>query len=799
MAEKIKRLCKYFMFLALILVVGLGSPTEVKADDNAIGMGDIKLSKLTFDKKGAVTKVETKDEVTGSVDESELYIAWQSIASNSSGAGIKLYDKYWTITVKNNDTGKTKKVAFYPDDEDQDGDGKAEYKGKEYSNRYYSYTKVDDDSRTDKDGNYIIKIKYYKTYYIPIADFLDIIKKETKWDLLEGDYTVKANATMGFRYKDKNGKVDTKLSKLYNETDYTTPNSFYQACSNYGMGEVEDLKKRHKGFFDKYIPFDFLKVTVKTVGGGFKSTKGQGWYSAGSTVDVFATPKDEGYNYKKATSSNAQDGDIAKKNKYTIANLTKNTTITFTSEPWEHTVTYNLAGGSTNADEEIEKGFTKKYGTDKTLTSTIPFKAGYTFNGWKHSKNKEIYAVGAKYDYDKNGVKVKLTAQWEESLVTLRFHGIEGDEEVTGSIGDITTQYTKSFTMPKNAFSRSNKNYEFDNWKINIGDGIIVKPGDKISAAELQKKLTVSGTPELNNTTGYTRVHYYIDVYAVWKEDNPPSINAINRYFRLSEAQAGVITENELLKKVTANDKEDEEKGKKVTPVLKDLDIAKYKNLKAEDIKLVSFGEKQSGTNSSASITFQIYEKVFTETVTATDSTGKTTTTTFEVHIMNDIESPNDSETPEPDPDEDPDEAPEPGDIIDPTPNEDPDGYMYSKYNYVRFISLKYLDNAPNDGGLMKGSVWREQENKEYLRKVLSLKRINPELTPPITFLPGLVYQKEIPGSGEWNGEIEQEWYFTKDDIDNVKAFVDDHGLGNSKESNGLQLFLEKFKDNRTK
>ena len=40
---------------------------------------------------------------------------------------------------------------------------------------------------------------------------------------------------------------------------------------------------------------------------------------------------------------------------------------------------------------------------------------------------------------------------------------------------------------------------------------------------------------------------------------------------------------------------------------------------------------------------------------------------------------------------------------------------------------------------------------------------------------------------------IQQHWEFTKEDRDKIREFVDEHGVGNSKEPDALKKFYETF------
>lgn len=227
-----------------------------------------------------------------------------------------------------------------------------------------------------------------------------------------------------------------------------------------------------------------------------------------------------------------------------------------------------------------------------------------------------------------------------------------------------------------------------------------------------------------------------ITIYALWNA--APRIDAEDRYFSLAQAQSGYITMEELFQEVTAYDVEDGAIEIGDNFYIESYDSEIYKNF--------TIGGFCS------------------ETFVAVDSTGYVTKKMIKVHI------------------------------VDTTTRE---SSKSSKYNYVRFISLKYLDYPEYDGGFLSNSIWRETDNYNYLKSVLSIQRVNPEIRT-ISVL-GLNYSKEVPGTGEWNAPIAQEWYFTKADIDRVKEYINTHGFGNSKEPDALAGFLEEFKDCRVK
>ena len=84
----------------------------------------------------------------------------------------------------------------------------------------------------------------------------------------------------------------------------------------------------------------------------------------------------------------------------------------------EYTVTYDANGGSGAPDAQTKDG-----GIDLTLSSTVPTRDGYTFNGWntKADGSGTAYAAGATYSANAD---VTLYAQWPCNTAT---SGIDWD------------------------------------------------------------------------------------------------------------------------------------------------------------------------------------------------------------------------------------------------------------------------------------------------------------------------------------------------------------------------------------
>lgn len=93
----------------------------------------------------------------------------------------------------------------------------------------------------------------------------------------------------------------------------------------------------------------------------------------------------------------------------TPATVTAGQSLTLPARTWQYTVSYNANGGTGAPNSQ-----TKTYGTNLTLSSTIPTYSGYTFRTW----NTKADGTGSNYSagstYTKNAA-VTLYAQWFSS------------------------------------------------------------------------------------------------------------------------------------------------------------------------------------------------------------------------------------------------------------------------------------------------------------------------------------------------------------------------------------------------
>mgnify|MGYP001183439589 CR=1 FL=1 len=124
--------------------------------------------------------------------------------------------------------------------------------------------------------------------------------------------------------------------------------------------------------------------------------------------------------------------------------------------------------------------------------------------------------------------------------------------------------------------------------------------------------------------------------------------------------------------------------------------------------------------------------------------------------------------------------------IVDTTPKK------IEKTTYVRHISEKYYDKAFEDGGLEPDSIWRK--NPEYAATLKRAMENRASITYARKYFRFLGRNFGYTDYGDMSVDhIEQHWEFTKEDRDKIRDFVNEHGIGNSKEPDALKKFYETF------
>lgn len=467
---------------------------------------------------------------------------------------------------------------------------------------------------------------------------------------------------------------------------------------------------------------------------------------------------------------------------------------------------YNANGGTGTMTDGV-----KTWGVNYTIAKNTFTRAGYTFLGWNTSSGATdaAYQSGDAYvnqtlaDYD-SGKGITFYAVWQANIAP-DFIGLDNDKTDIADTGDEANGYAigsnVNYTMSDNVDESTGEDYfeksepetftdelsgeevteqiestvvgwEFGNNKTGIPNYSL---GNSVATEELLKSalaanaVTVgapnsdfkysvakSATTLLTSNVGISQTMSlfaaaysasslrYINLYAVY--DKGAQIHAQDLYYTLNAAQSGFITEEELLSRAKAYDEE----------------LISENNPK---------GEVSKGTNDEAGTTFDVLDyspadfTFFTgsgsvsETFRVVDSAGNVTKRQIIVHI------------------------------VDTTPMDaDPNT------GKTRFISEKYFPSTVNED-----SIWLT--NPEYTKEmetVLSNERVDQELSPSLFGIPDSL-RVTVPGSGQWKTEPEQVWQFSSEDVQLVKDYVDEHGIGNLLEKDALANFVQEFESNRVK
>ena len=151
---------------------------------------------------------------------------------------------------------------------------------------------------------------------------------------------------------------------------------------------------------------------------------------------------------------------------YSSGTETSGTTNKTVSAKTSYTVSYNANGGSGAPGNQ-----TKWYSEDLNLSSTIPTRPGYTFNGWNtnSSGTGTNYSSGAKYT---SNAALTLYAKWTINTYTVSYNANGG----SSTPGNQTKNYGSTIKI---AGEISRTGYTFNGWSGS--DGVYYSAGDSFS------------------------------------------------------------------------------------------------------------------------------------------------------------------------------------------------------------------------------------------------------------------------------------------------------------------------------
>lgn len=242
-----------------------------------------------------------------------------------------------------------------------------------------------------------------------------------------------------------------------------------------------------------------------------------------------------GWNTKKDGSGTSY------KNSESVKNLTatNNGTVTLYAQ-WKansYTVKYDGNGATSGSMTDQKSVYDQQF---KLRTNNYE-KIKYTFTGWNTKKDGsgttyQNSALIKNLTATNSGI-VTLYAQWKANSYTIRF---DGNGATDGTMKDVTAVYDEESTLPENGFIRTTEQGEsvFVGWNRD----------SDVHEAEVNNQGVIKNLAEEDGGA-------VVVLYAIW--DDCPTIDACDRYFTLSYAQEGKITEEELLSTATAVDREE--------------------------------------------------------------------------------------------------------------------------------------------------------------------------------------------------------------------------------------------------
>lgn len=317
-----------------------------------------------------------------------------------------------------------------------------------------------------------------------------------------------------------------------------------------------------------------------------------------------------------------------------------------------HNLTVKPNGGTWN-DSAADQTFVMEQGEQKSIPDPVwkGHKYAWTLSGTGSSLSGQTFTMGTE-----NAV---LTAQWTAYGYSIHF---DGNGATEGTMTDIQSEYGRDITLPENAFKRT----------LEQGDSLFLgwDRNPEVHEPEFTDKEIIKNLSEENGAV--------VILYAVW--DDCPQIEAYDRYFTLDFAQAGKITEEELLSTAKAVDREDKELENRTGSEIEENGIN-------GSLSLCGYAATDfTGMTDSGSVSM---------TYKAADSAGNTVYETVTVFITN----------------------------TDPLPQ--------TEFRYTRFINEKYYGASYENGGLHTESVWRKDPayRQALQRAFANLKNNTPEVT----------------------------------------------------------------------
>lgn len=377
-------------------------------------------------------------------------------------------------------------------------------------------------------------------------------------------------------------------------------------------------KEKLKSYFNKQI--DGLMIRVKVEGDeGIASTSGNGNYLYGTNVKISESTK-EGFDFTGWKIVWAANQSISnKKINVESFNMKAVTDITYraTTKRKQTKIVFHR---NINGNDTVVHTETFTYGDNDFVINTNNWrnerwlKDGFHQTGWAFQSSGKIqYNTQDKLKKEwllSKSPRIDLYAIWEENTYIIRY---DGNGAKSGHVNDTTVKYSQVITTLKNFYENPIKESTYLGWSQD----------KKALFPELEENQTISVKELATKANCLHTNNAVIFIYATW--NYWPNIKAADLYYSLEDAKKGLITEKEIAKHISADDREDG-------------NIPYGKNLK-NSLKLINYSEDEfKNLIDQAKITEiirvidqhgQVVEKEITISVTNTkslngkDATGK--------------------------------------------------------------------------------------------------------------------------------------------------------------------------------
>ncbi|MEG0963402.1 MAG: InlB B-repeat-containing protein, partial [Lachnospiraceae bacterium] len=206
-----------------------------------------------------------------------------------------------------------------------------------------------------------------------------------------------------------------------------------------------------------------LTITVNPNGGVYRNTTEiSSWQGESNSQQNIGVPSRTGYHFKgwqvsqtPLASTAANGNQLPDHNRtgnwganYVFNTGNENVTFSALWEPWQHTVAYDANGGTGAPSPQI-----KTYGAALKLSSQIPTRTGFQFQGWGTSQDaaSATYQADGWYGADQDGGTVTLYALWKPVPYQIQF---EGNGATSGSTDSMNCTFGKAHKLNANGFKK---------------------------------------------------------------------------------------------------------------------------------------------------------------------------------------------------------------------------------------------------------------------------------------------------------------------------------------------------------